>query len=163
VTRVAVVLIAVIASLVQVAVVPAVLPGAAAVPLLPLAILAAWGSVRSASEVCIALVAVAIVLGVSSQERVGWYLLACAPLAAALLLAPEREAWSRRLVRAPIAAGLGACAYAALLLVAAGRVRALPGETFAIGGAALMTAAIAALCVTVLLPWRARSVAGLFE
>lgn len=160
--RVTVVVIAVIASLVQVAVVPSVLPAAEALPLLPLAILAAWGAVRPASEVCIALPAVAIVLGVSSQERVGWYLLACAPLAATLLLAPEREAWPRRLARAPIAAGLGACAYGALLLVASGRVQALPGEAFAIGGAALVTALIAALCVAVLVPLRARSV-GLYE
>jgi hypothetical protein len=161
--RVVAVAVAVIASLVQLAVVPAVLPGAAAVPLLPLAILAAWSAVRPASEVCIALPAVAIVLGVSSQERVGWYLLACVPLAAALLLAPEREAWPRRLARVPIAAGVGACAYAALLLVAAGRVRALPSEALAIGGAGLATALIAALCVAVLLPLRLRSAAGLFE
>ncbi len=160
--RVAVVVVALIASLVQVAVVPSVLPGAEAVPLLPLAILAAWGALRPASEVCLALPVVAVVLGVSSQERVGWYLLACAPLAAVLLLAPEREAWPRRLARAPIAAGLGACTYAALLLVAAGRVQALPGEALAIGGAALVTALIAALCVALLLPLRARSV-GLFE
>jgi hypothetical protein len=162
VTRAVLALLAIGASLVQVGAVPVLFLNSAAAPLLPVALLAAWGTMRHADEVWPALLLAPIPLGVASEERLGWFLLALLPTAALLLHRSPPESL-QKLGYAPLAAALGALGYLVLLWVAAGEVGALPDAAGLIFGSAIMTAALAALLAVLLWPVRARRTPGLFR
>src|SRR5688500_12435934 len=78
-----------LAALVQLAFVAAGASGGdlRSLPLLPLAMLAAWAAARGPDEAWAVLLPAPLVLGLASDERVGWFVLALTPtplLAAAL-------------------------------------------------------------------------------
>lgn len=148
------------AALLQLGAVPTLFPGAAA-PLLPVALIAAWAAVHEADETWPLLLVIPVTLGVASQERVGWFVIALLPTVA-LALAASRASGVRRLALAPMAAAAGAMLYLALLTVAAGHAATLPSAATPQLAAALWTAAAAAAMVVVLRPLRARE-RGLFE
>jgi hypothetical protein len=155
----AVVLVLTFASaLVQVNVLPALIPSAAA-PLLPIALLAAWSAMRGAATTWPALVAVATTLGVASDQRIAWFLLALLPtvaLAVAFADPGLRVAQARRPLHAAAVAAAGSAAYLATLLVAGGDARALAHAMPAFVAAATSTAVIAALSAAALWPVRTR-------
>lgn len=162
-SRLVLLLVALAASLVQVGVVPAFVFTSAAAPLLPVALLAAWGAVRGTDDLWLALLAVAGILGVLSEERVGWYLLALLPTAVLLLVAQQPgEPKFHRIAHAPITAALGAWAYLALLFLASGRLEALPDTGIEALTAAGTTALLATVFALALWPLRGRP-RGLFE
>lgn len=148
------------AALLQLGAVPTLAFDVAAAPLLPVALLAAWGTVRDPAEVWPALLVAAIALGVASEQRAGWYLLALLPTGA-ILLAPGARTSMARLTRAPLAAAAGAWAYLVVLLVVGGDGTAIPalGVDLALG--AMWTGALAALLACALWPLRAQA-RGLF-
>lgn len=160
-SRAVLALLAVAVSLVQVGAVPVLFLGSAA-PLLPVALIAAWGTMRNADEVWPALLLAPIPLAVASEERLGWFLLALLPTAVLLLRGSPPES-PRKLGQAPLAAALGALGYLVLLWVAAGEVRALPSAAGLILGSTVMTAAIATLLAAALWPVRVRRAPGLFR
>ena len=116
-------------------------------------------------------------LGVASEERAGWFLLAMLPAAAliegaaAARAAPSAaarpsgsalpSAWGLLLV--PAAAGLGAALYQGLLQLAAGELGALGGDREAVLAAAAWTAALAGVAALLAWPLRRRPAPGLFR
>jgi hypothetical protein len=161
-TRLVLALLALGASLAQVGAMPALFFDTSAAPLLPVALLAAWGALRGVEELWVALLLAPIPLGVASEERLGWFLLALLPTAA-LVLRDALPEGPRAFGRVARAAGVGALCYLVLLWVAAGEARALPGAAGIILGAAVMTAALAAVLATLLWPVRTRRSPGLFR
>ena len=159
-TRAVLVALALGAALLQTGAAPAFFVEPASAPLLPVALLAAWGTLRTPSEVWPALPVVALPLGLASEERVGWFLLALLPTAAILFVRVPPPA-AQRLARAPLAAGGGALGYLVLLFAAGGQVRALHAAAPVLAGAALGTALVALALSLALWPLRVRS-AGLF-
>ena len=147
------------AVLLQLGAVPALF-GTAAAPLLPVALLAAWGSVRPANEVWGALLVTPVALGLASEQRVGWFMLALLPTAALLLAAPPADG-TRRLGRASLAAGAGALCYLVLLTLAGGRPGELAAASGAITRASLGTALLASAAALALSPLASRQRAGL--
>ncbi len=148
----------------QLAAVPSLFLEAERAPLLPVALLAAWSAVQGPLRALAVLVAAAIVLGVASEERVGWFMLALLPTAAMATALPrgERAAARRLLVRTTAAAAVGVLAYAATLSVAAGRVPLSSGRFDDLAAATLLTMFIAALTALAMLPFRPRA-RGLFS
>jgi len=158
VTTLLVALLAGALTLVEVAVTPA---GGA--PVLPLALIACWGVLRGAHEVMPAAAVVAIPLGVTSQERLGWFILALLPLLLALLLVTHGTQRARGAAIGAAVAGGGSLAYGVVLLLVAGPARALPGAMPALLAVSSVTALLAGLGVLLLWPWRTRTrVQGLF-
>lgn len=147
------------ATFMQVGVVPSLVFAAGAAPLLPVAVVAAWGTLRDPAEVWPALLLAAITLGVASEQRAGWYLLALLPTGA-LLLAPAPPSIAR-VARAALTATAGAWTYSAVLLLADGHGAALPAFGVDLVGGAMWTGAIAAMLTLALWPVRARA-RGLF-
>ena len=90
-----------------------------AAPVLPLVVIAGWGAARGLGEAVAATVLAAIVLGVASEERAGWFLLAMLPTAVLLLPATALRRWERLLL-APVAAALGVVAFQALMRFSSG-------------------------------------------
>lgn len=150
----------ILAALVQVGVLPSLFAQPVAAPLLPIALVAAWGLTRSPSETAPSVVLAAVILGVTSEDRVGWYLLALIPTAA--LLVAARLAANTGLARVPMVAAAGTVLYLGTLLLASGTVRALPAMATAMLTSALLTALLAVVLAIVLGPLRPRPV-GLFE
>jgi hypothetical protein len=151
-------LLALVSALLQVSVLPALIPTAAA-PLLPIAVLAAWSAMRGSATAWPALISVAATLGVASDQRVAWFLLALLPTAALAMAfaAPEsRVAEVRRPLHAAGVAAAGGAAYLATLLVAAGEARALPDAAPDIIAAATGTGVVAVLFAAALWPVRTR-------
>jgi len=149
-------------ALLQLGAVPALFLGGIAAPLLPVALIAAWATARGEREAWAALLIASMVLGVASQERVGWFLLALLPTAALSIFAVRSTA-ARRIASAPIVAAGGALLYLAVLALASGRLAAL-GEQLTAGiAAAAWTALVAALFALVLWPLQPRTSRGLFE
>lgn len=142
-----------LAVLAQLAIVPVFLASSAA-PFLPLALIGGWGAVRGASEVIPALPVVAVPFGVASEERVGWYLLACLPLVVFLLVAPRRATRAPLCVVAGAAAGAGGALYPVLLLIVAGRVGSLQAEAVSVALGSLVTGGLGGLVATCIWPWR---------
>lgn len=151
--------IALAASLLQLGAVPAFFLDGVAAPLLPVAVIAAWATLRGEGDAWPALLIAAIVLGVASQLRVGWFLLALLPTSA-LCAIVVRQAGGR-LALAPLAAAVGAVAYLAVLALAAGRPATMlqPWEVLLAAG---WTALVATLVALVLRPFHPRP-QGLFE
>jgi hypothetical protein len=160
VTRALVCALALAAALLQLGAMPALFLDAGAAPLLPVGLIAAWASVRRAEETWLAVLAASLLLGAASTERAGWFLLALLPTPAlavgVVALRPRR-----RVLAAPLAAGLGALLYLALLALASGRAGGLaaeaPGHFPAAAGTALVAIAFAGV-----IPRHARRADGLF-
>jgi hypothetical protein len=161
-TRLVLALLALCASLLQVGAIPSLFFDPAGAPLLPVAVIAAWGAGRGPDELWPALLVAPLPLALASEERLGWFLLALLPTAAPLLQ-PAPPDTSQQLLRAPLAAAFGAMAYLAVLFVAGGEVRALPAATPSILGAAMLTALLGALVALLLWPARSRRAPGLFR
>ncbi len=148
------------AALLQVGVLPTMFTQPAAAPLLPIALFAAWGLVREPSEVAPSAILAAVLVGVASEDRVGWILLALLPTAALLLGA--RLAPNSGVARAPVVAGIGAVLYLLTLLIGAGAGRTLVAVAPAMLASAVGTAILALVAALLLRPLRARP-GGLFE
>lgn len=132
-----------------------------ALPVLPLAALAAWTAARGPLEAWAGLLPAPLLLGLTSDERVGWFVLALAPtplIAAALGRGPGAP---RTLGAAAIAAVVGLVLYTALLEGVAGEARSLIEGASALGRGALLTGLLAMLLGVALLPFRPRA-RGLF-
>lgn len=148
-------------ALLQLGAMPTLFLGGVAAPLLPVALIAAWATARGEREAWAAVLIASIVLGVASQERVGWFLLALLP-AAGLSAVIAATLVSRRLALAPAAAALGALAYLAVLATAGGGLDRLPAMSGSIAAAGAWTALVAAVFALVLWPLQPRP-GGLFE
>ncbi len=107
------------AALLQLGATPIWIEQPLAAPVLPLIVIAGWGAARGLGEAVPAAVVAAVVLGVASEERAGWFLLAMLPTAALLLPAAALRSWERLLL-APLAAALGVVAFQALLRFSSG-------------------------------------------
>ncbi len=154
-------------------------PLAAAAPLLPVVLLAAWGSARDPIETVPAAIVSAAALGTVSSERVGWFLLALLPTIVAAFTAragldrvpggrPGLDAARARGPSFPAAAllgagaaAVGAAAYVALLTIASGDVGLFPELLGSIAGTAAWSAGLAAVLAPLLRPLR-RERRGLF-
>jgi hypothetical protein len=145
--------IALAASLRQLGAVPTFFLAGIAAPLLPVAVIAAWATLRGEGDAWPALLVAAFVLGVASQLRVGWFMLALLPTSA-LCAVVVRQAGGR-FAFAPAAAAGGAVAYLAVLSLAAARPATVlqPWEVLL---AAAWTALAAALIALVLQPFHPR-------
>ncbi|MFN8585878.1 MAG: hypothetical protein U0446_11240 [Dehalococcoidia bacterium] len=161
-TRLLLAALALLASLLQVGALPALFFNASAAPLLPVALLAAWGALRGPEEIWPALLVAPLPLALLSEQRLGWFLLALLPTAALVLGRPDPDT-PGQFARAPAAAGVGTLAYLVLLWLAAGDIRGLPSAFATLVGAALLTALLAALFAALLWPVRARRAPGLFR
>jgi hypothetical protein len=161
-TRLVLASLALTASLLQVGAVPSLFFDPASAPLLPVAVIAAWGAMRGPDELWAALLVAPLPLAVASEERLGWFLLALIPTAA-LLLRPAPPDTSQQLLRAPLTAALGAIAYLVVLFLAGGEARALPTCTPSVLSAAMLTAFISGVVALVLWPARTRRAPGLFR
>ena len=162
-TRLALAAFALLASLLQAGALPVLFFDPSAAPLLIIAVLAAWGALRGPDDLWPALLVAPLPLAFQSEERLGWFLLALLPTAALLLRRPPEPDTPAQFARAPLVAAPGALAYLALLWLAAGDVRGLPGALLTLLGAAVLTAAFAALFAALLWPLRARRAPGLFR
>lgn len=126
-----------------------------ALPILPIALVAAWAVVRDPMEPALALPPVAWVLGVASEEPVGWLLVALAPT---LLLGTAVRALGRsRAIAATVLAGASS-AVAYLAILAAGPLPDLLPNALATAG---WTAAAALVAALALFPFHPRE-RGLF-
>ena len=154
------------AALAQIGTAPAWAGQPLAAPVLPLAVVAGWASVRGPGEAAAAAIAAALALGAASEERAGWFLLAMLPAAA--LAAPASALPPRaRPLLAPAAAALGAVAWQVLLHLPDGAAEALAG------GGALLRGAFWSACAALLLAaacqafrwatWPRPAVRGLFD
>jgi hypothetical protein len=130
-------------------------------PLVPLAVLAAWAVARSPIEAWAGLLPAPLLLGLASDERVGWFVLALAPtplLAAAL----RGHHGAPRILAASVAAAAGGAVLYTLLLVGVdGGARGLIDDAAALGRSVVLTCLLAALLAAALLPFRTRE-HGLF-
>lgn len=170
-------LLAAFAALAQISAVPQLFADGRAAPLLPVALFAAWASVRGIGEVVPGVLLAAATLGVASEERVGAFLLALLPaaaLAAALsgvlsgIRAPlgahghsPPGAPGQTVIALAAAAG-GSAAYVAILTATAGVPAALPAAAGPLAIGALWTAVLAGVLSAPLRLSR-RQRAGLFE
>lgn len=159
----AVAALAAVAALLQLAAVPSLFVDGAVAPLLPVALISAWAAARDGNETWPVLLVVPVMLGVVSEERVGWFMLALLPSAALASLPWQTDGASgvRRFARAPLAAAGGAVLYLSLLTLAAGRPATLAETAGSYVFAALWTAAVATLLAGALWPLRPRP-RGLF-
>ena len=135
------------AALMQLGATPIWIEQPLAAPVLPLIVIAGWGAARGLGEAVAAAILAAIVLGVASEERAGWFLLAMIPTAILLLPAAALRRWERLLL-APLAAGLGVLAFQALMRFSSG-LGALSAEQQSqlLEGATWTAAAAAALAI----------------
>jgi hypothetical protein len=130
----------------QVAITTSLVRDPLAAPVLPVALIAAWAAARRPEEAWPAILLPAVVLGVASEERVGWFLVALlpAPLLAAFAvrrLRPRVNGLWRRVSAACAAAAGGAVAYALVLALAGG----LGGTLYDHAGPLLATGVLSAL------------------
>ena len=155
-TRLALALLAASAAIIEASIAPGFAPG-----VLPIALIAAWGVLRGVDEVMLAAPAIAVPLGVMSQERIGWFVIATLPLLLALVVARRSDERMRSVVLGAAIAGSGSAAFGLVLLLIAGHPRTLSSEVPTL----LATAGATALCagISVLLLWRWRAhTSGLF-
>ena len=133
------------------------LPG---LPLLPLATIAAWAAARGPDEAWAGLLPAPVLLGLASDERVAWFVLALTPtplLGAALrgnVGGEPRAAMLGALAASAGAAFAGVLAYTLLLALVAGDARALLAEPGPLGRGALLTSVLAAVLAAALLAVR---------
>lgn len=137
-----------------------------AAPVLPVALIAGWAVMRRVEETWPALILPAIVLGATSEERAGWFLIALLPapvfaIAGVRRLKPRVSGMGRRLLTAAAIGAGGACAYAAVLGLAGGVIADLPRHASALLAAMAMSAVLATLAALAFWPLRRRE-RGLF-
>ncbi|MYE46486.1 MAG: hypothetical protein F4X25_06990 [Chloroflexi bacterium] len=142
-------LLGVAAALLQLGATPLWLDQPLAAPVLPLIVIAGWGAARGLGEAVPAAILAASVLGVASEERAGWFLLAMLPTAALLLPAAALRSWERLLL-APLAAGLGVLAFQAMMRFSSGLGALSAEQQSALIEGATWTA-VPALALTVIL------------
>jgi hypothetical protein len=148
--------------LVQLGAAPPLFGEPQAAPLLPIAVAAGWSAAREAGAAAPVLLGAAIVLGVASEERAGWFVMATLP-AGALFAAAGSASPLRRLAFVPAAAGLGAALYLGLLYLAAGQPALFGHAREDVLAASLWTAALAGAGALLAWPLRPRPPAGLFR
>ena len=156
-------------------------PLAVATPLLPIVLVAAWGSARDPVEIVPAAIVAAAALGAVSSERVGWFLLALLPTVVAVTTVRAGLDWAPGAqpglgIDAPDdggtsfataallgagSAAVGAAAYVALLTIASGELSLFPELLESIVGTMLWSAGLAAALAPLLRPLR-RERRGLF-
>lgn len=153
-------------ALLQVSVLPAFYPEPWATPLLPCALVAAWAATRQPEESWPIVLASAVLLGIASVERSGWFLIALLPTFGVGLaigsFAPHHHNFGARLGRATATAATGAVCYLGTLALTSGSVVGLVAAVPAVALAGLGTAVLAAIGVVALIPLRPRP-AGLFS
>ncbi len=153
------------AALLQAAVIPRFTTDPWAAPVVASAVIAAWAVTRQPHETWPIALASALVLGLVSIERSGWFLLAMLPtVGLAMLLdavSPRNRGLPARLGRAAAAAAAGALGYALLLALASASSASLIEEARSLALAAIATALLAVLTVAATSPFRRRP-AGLF-
>ncbi len=137
------------AALLQLGATPLWLDRPLAAPVLPLIVIAGWGAARGLGETVPAAALAAIVLGVSSEERAGWFLLAMLPTAALLLPASALRHWERLLL-APVAAALGVVAFQAMLRFSGGLAALSRAQQDDLYEGALLSAVAALILAAVL-------------
>lgn len=159
-------LLAVVASIVQIGALPAAFAQPLAAPVLPIVLLAGWAAIRRPAEAWPIPLAAAVVLGTVSETRVGLFLLALLPALLLITLVRQRERRGdgtalRRLTLAAGAGALGTACYVATLSLGSGTADLLSRSAPALLGGMAWTAALAALLAAALWRVRARS-GGLF-
>ncbi len=132
---------------------------ATAVPLLPIALFAAWGATRGLDDLWVALPMGAVPLGLASDGRIGWFVIALLPTLALLMIFPAGSSFGRRIGMVTITSIAGASAFTVLMLLSQGT---WPAMTESTAGAALMTAGLAVGTTCLLWPVRSRLL-GLYE
>jgi hypothetical protein len=153
------------ASFAQVSILPLLFLDPWSAPLLPVALVAAWSINRSPDQVWLALLPAALLPGIVSTQRIGWFLVALLPVALAGAAFAQSRAGEEhgllwRLPASATVAGLGTFGYL-LLLATVGRELAASIEAApAIAAATLGTSALAALLAPLLQPRKRRQ--GLF-
>lgn len=151
---------------VQAAIATALVRDPLAAPVLPVALIAAWAATRGGGEegcheIWPTVLLPAIVMGVASEERVGWFLLALLPapaLAAAgtRRIRPRVTGFGRRVSIATGVAALAAMSYAVVLAVAAGLVSDLPASSPSLLATGLGSGVLGAAGVLLFWPLRRR-------
>ena len=161
------VLLALAAAPLQAAITTALVRDPLAAPVLPVALVTAWAAMRRPEETWPAILLPAVVLGVASEERIGWFLIALlpAPLVAAFAVRrfrPKVTGFWRRALTAGAAAALSALLYASTLAVVGGIGGELPERAGALFATAVVSGTIAILVAVCFWPLRPRQ-RGLFE
>lgn len=162
----AVVLLTAALALVQAGAAPALFADPLAAPVLPAILLVAWAAQRGPEECWPALIAPAVILGVLSDERAGWFLVALlpAPLLGLIVMRRARRTGAgalRRALWSAGAAGLAALLYGGILTLAAGVARDLPASTAEAMAGVLLSAMLGAGLAFAAWPLRRRE-RGLF-
>ncbi len=158
---------ALLAATVQVAVLPVLAASPLAVPLLPVALLAAWCVMRRPTETWPVLLVTPMLLGPLSEEQFGWFLVALLPAAAVgTLLSPidapgPPPGLGHQLALVALVAAVGAAGHAAILATAGGVPGNLVHDAGAIAGSLAWTVIFAFAMALVLAPLRPRP-RGLF-
>lgn len=161
------VLLALAAAPLQAAITTALVRDPLAAPVLPVALVTAWAAMRRPEETWPAILLPAFVLGVASEERVGWFLLALlpAPLVASFAVRrfrPKVTGFWRRALTAGGSGALGALLYACTLAAVGGLAAELPARSGALFAASIVSGAIAIVVAACFWPLRPRQ-QGLFE
>jgi len=161
------VLLAIAAAPLQAAITTALVRDPLAAPVIPVALVAAWAAMRRPEETWPAILLPAVILGVASEERVGWFLIALlpAPLVASVAVRRFRlnvTGFWRRVLTAGGAAALGATLYACTLAVVGGIGSELPARSGALMTTAIVSGLMATMVAALFWPLRRRQ-RGLFE
>ncbi len=138
-----------------------------AAPVLPAILIAAWAAIRRPEETWPAIVLPAIIFGVLSEERVGWFLLALlpTPLIASIAVRrfqPRITGFHRRALTGASVAAASAWLYGLFLLLAADMVGELPHAASNLTASAVLSGLLALIVSACFWPLRPRS-RGLFE
>jgi hypothetical protein len=131
------------------------------VPLAPLAVLAAWAVVRNPFEAWSGLLPAPLLLGLASDDRAGWVLIALAPTPLIAAALQARHSAIRTVAAAVATAAAGAAICALVLAGAHGALHTLAGTAAINGVSILLTGLLAAPLAVLLLPFRVRE-RGLF-
>jgi hypothetical protein len=150
-----------LAALLQIGAAPALFGGQTEAAVLPVAVIVALGAWRGLHAGGPAALAAALTLGVASELRAGWFVLALLPAAASLAWLVTAS-MSRRLLLIPLVAALAALSYDGVLLLAAGRPLAIADDGGAAAQAAIASAVLALLLAALAWPLRPRPPRGWF-
>lgn len=154
------------ASLIQITVLPQLFFDAWTTPFLPAALVATWSATRKPIETWGITLISALILGVMSSERAGWFLLALLPISFIAVSLDELTARNQNLTtrigRAGATALTGTLSYVLILTIVAGKGSLLVAVGPQIAMACLGTMALTTVGVLALNPFRKRPV-GLFQ
>jgi len=153
------------AALIQTTVLPQFFLDAWTTPFLPAALVATWATTRQPIETWRITLISALILGVMSSERVGWFLLALLPISLIAVFLHEISAQNRHLTtqigRASATALTGTICYFIILTIVAGKGSLLLAAGPDIAIACLGTMALAIIGVLAVSPFRKKPI-GLF-